>query len=39
MISASKKGYENAEMIYTVYSARINAFDSGQIAFLNHRIS
>lgn len=35
---ASQMGHENAEMIYTVYSAWINALDGDQIEILNHRI-
>lgn len=35
---ANQMGHENAEMVYTVYSARINALDGDQIAFLNQRI-
>jgi integrase len=30
--------HENAEMVYTVYSAWINALDGDRIAFLNQRI-
>ncbi|MDA8480034.1 site-specific integrase [Citrobacter sp. Awk 4] len=36
---ASQMGHENAEMVYTVYSAWISALDGDQIAFLNQRIS
>lgn len=32
------QAYENAEMVYTVYSAWINALDGDRIAFLNQRI-
>ncbi|WP_407213382.1 tyrosine-type recombinase/integrase [Enterobacter sichuanensis] len=35
---ASQMGHENAEMIYTVYSAWINALDGDQIEILSHRI-
>lgn len=35
---ANQMGRENAEMVYTVYSARINALDGDRIAFLNPRI-
>lgn len=35
---ANQMGHENAEMVYTVYSAWINALDGDQIAFLNQRI-
>ncbi|GEM_PF-3957882 len=35
---ANQMGHENAQMVYTVYSARINALDVDQIAFLNQRI-
>jgi len=31
-------GHENAEMVYTVYSAWINALDGDQIEWLNKRI-
>lgn len=34
---ANQMGHENAEMVYTVYSAWINALDGDQIAFLNQR--
>lgn len=34
---ASQMGHENAEMVYTVYSAWISALDGDQIAFLNQR--
>lgn len=36
---ANQMGHENAEMVYTVYSAWIYALDGDQIAFLNQRIS
>nr|CBX80708.1 putative lambdoid prophage Rac integrase [Erwinia amylovora ATCC BAA-2158] len=36
---ASQMGHENAEMVYTVYSAWIHALDGDQIEFLNQRIS
>lgn len=35
---ANQMGHENAEIVYTVYSAWINALDGDQIAFLNQRI-
>lgn len=35
---ANQMGHENAEMVYTVYSAWINALDGDQIEFLNQRI-
>ncbi|HEP1064653.1 TPA: tyrosine-type recombinase/integrase [Klebsiella aerogenes] len=35
---ASQWGHENAEMVYTVYSAWINALNGDRIAFLNQRI-
>lgn len=35
---ANQLGHENAEMVYTVYSAWINALDGDQIEFLNQRI-
>lgn len=35
---ANQMGHENAEMVYTVYSAWINALDGDQIAFLNQHI-
>ncbi|MDN8600163.1 hypothetical protein Q0A17_12175 [Citrobacter sp. S2-9] len=36
---ASQMGHENAEMVYTVYSAWISALDGDQIEYLNQRIS
>lgn len=35
---ATQMGHENAEMVYTVYSAWIHALDGDQIEFLNQRI-
>lgn len=35
---ANQMDHENAEMVYTVYSAWINALDGDRIAFLNPRI-
>lgn len=35
---ANQMGHENAEMVYTVYSAWINALDGDQITLLNPRI-
>lgn len=35
---ANQMGHENAEMVYTVYSAWINALDGDRIVFLNPRI-
>lgn len=35
---ASQLGHENAEMVYTVYSAWINALGGEQIDLLNNRI-
>nr|WP_165790672.1 MULTISPECIES: tyrosine-type recombinase/integrase [Lelliottia] len=35
---ATQMGHENAQMVYTVYSAWIHALDGDQIAFLNKRI-
>lgn len=35
---ATQMGHENAEMVYTVYSAWIHALDGDQIEFLNERI-
>lgn len=35
---ASQMGHENAEMVYTVYSAWIHALDGDQITFLNQRL-
>jgi len=34
---ANQMGHENAEMIFHVYSAWINALDSDQVSFLNQR--
>lgn len=34
----NQMGHENAEMVYKVYSAWINALGGDQIAFLNQRI-
>lgn len=36
---ATQMGHENAEMVYTVYSAWIHALDGDQIEFLNQRFS
>ena len=35
---ANQMDHENAGMVYTVYSAWINALDGDRIAFLNQRI-
>lgn len=32
-------GDENAEMVFHVYSARINVLDSDQVPFLNQRFA
>lgn len=37
-IIANQMDHENAEMVYTVYSAWINALDGDRIVFLNPRI-
>ncbi|WP_370552097.1 tyrosine-type recombinase/integrase [Enterobacter cloacae complex sp. I7] len=34
---ANRMGDENAEMVFHVYSARINVLDSDQVPFLNQR--
>ena len=34
---ANQMGHENAEMVFHVYSAWINALDSDQVSFLNQR--
>lgn len=36
---ATQMGHENAQLVYTVYSAWISALDGDQIEFLNQRIS
>lgn len=36
---ATQMGHENAQRVYTVYSAWISALDGDQIEFLNQRIS
>ncbi|MCK8363683.1 hypothetical protein LXA44_17690, partial [Erwinia amylovora] len=37
-VIASQMGHQNAEMVYAVYSAWLNALDGDQIEFLNQRI-
>ncbi|WP_407065704.1 hypothetical protein [Enterobacter mori] len=34
---ANQMGHENAEMVFHVYSAWINALDSDRVSFLNQR--